>query len=47
MSDPLTPRYRASNILKAYDEQMRFDSDVDKYRRVIYGMKSRLRSRES
>jgi hypothetical protein len=40
MSDPLTPRYRASNILKAYDEQMRFDRDVDKYRRVIYGMKS-------
>ena len=40
MSDHITPRYSAANILKAYDEQIRFDRDVDKYRRVIYGMKS-------
>ena len=40
MAEPLTPTYSASSILKAYDKQVRFDKDVDKYRRLIYGMKS-------
>jgi len=36
----LTPQYSAANILKAYDEQMQHDRDVDKYRRWIYAAKS-------
>ena len=40
MAEPLTPTYSASSILKAYDEQMQHDRDVDKYRRWIYAAKS-------
>jgi len=36
----LTPQYSAANILKAYDEQMQHDRDVDKYRHWIYAAKS-------
>ena len=36
----LTPQYSAANILKAYDEQMQHNRDVDKYRRWIYAAKS-------
>ena len=40
MTEPLTAQYSAKNFLNAYNEQVAHDREVDKYRRLIYGMRA-------
>ena len=40
MTEPLTAQYTAQSFLDAYNAQADYDKDVDKFRRMIYGMRA-------
>ena len=40
MTEPLTAQYTAQSFLDAYSAQADYDKDVDKFRRMIYGMRA-------